>query len=242
MAKNYTASLSNVLFASNSCHDAGALAVWGVSHTIGPNATFFNNLAFKSGSIAGAVYIRGETDEAIIGSVPFQSNMTGANFTGNGARSQGGAVFYRGIWTPRVVDSVFESNTVSTLATTDGSNTAGAVFMNELELSPAFFERVVFRANRAFVAGAMLVVQSNLSMVDCWFDDNTAMESAGGLSWTQPITSPLYYQVNISGSNFTRNAATGYIGGAVRIQMAGAVIRGCLFEDNWAGGPGIGAR
>lgn len=40
MERNYIAALSNVLFKDNSCHFAGALAIKGVAHTIGPNAAF----------------------------------------------------------------------------------------------------------------------------------------------------------------------------------------------------------
>eukprot|EP00955_Chlamydomonas_euryale_P029063 306398-Chlamydomonas_euryale.AAC.1 len=98
--------------------------------------------------------------------------------------------------------------------------TGGALYVNELQRAPVMLERVRFVENEAFAAGALFVLQSNTSISECVFDRNLGNESVGAFSWAQPITSSEEFQINISASNFTRNRAAGYLGGALRIQKA----------------------
>lgn len=113
----------------------------------------------KAGAFAGALYLQSEDDPSLLAG-PIDSNITGATFVNNAASSQGGAVLFRGIWAPRVTDTAFENNSVSTQTSTDGSSTGGAIFMTELEEAAAYFTRCRFTGNTAYIAGAMLITQA----------------------------------------------------------------------------------
>ncbi len=54
---NFTVSIFNSVFDANSCESAGAVYIRNAPHTIGPNVTFSNNMAYEFDGKGGAIIV-----------------------------------------------------------------------------------------------------------------------------------------------------------------------------------------
>jgi len=146
------------------------------------------------------------------------------------------------------LDSPFIKNcqiTGNTALMADGYGSGAAVFCASTDIN---IEETVFENNRSNFGGALMILESALSLDSCTFANNTAETGtdAGGSGGAIYIEEPAKDPSTISDCEFSDNAALW--GGGIYANYSKMVIESCLFENNIAqeqnesGGAGGAAR
>ena len=165
--------------------------------------------------------------------------IVGSTFENNSALSSGGAVIADGEC--NVSDSVFTNNSAvlygGALAFNNASNVYNSTFTDNIAGlgGGAFFAwdhthliaDSIFVNNSAADGGAIINLVSNLTLRNCYFENNTASSSGGAIYHE-------FEELEIIGCRFYNNHAY-YDGGAVYIYKGNNAIFDSLFEGNTAG-------
>uniref|UniRef100_UPI0026329E3B Ig-like domain-containing protein n=1 Tax=uncultured Methanobrevibacter sp. TaxID=253161 RepID=UPI0026329E3B len=213
--------IGNVIFDSK--NQASAFALYGASNDEFniSGITFVNGVASASDSgfyEGGAIFLKG-------GKLYLENDT----FKSNSASDGGGAIYinqgfdYNGYGaypaSAVIVNCDFENNLVDTYG--------GAIGLYEVEVKIIDSR---FKSNQAKYGGAIAIVgfTANITLINCSFTDNSALEFGGAVD-LEAIDSPYrHYYVSIENSTFIHNKAA--VGGAVIASTAN--ITGCLFENN----------
>lgn len=204
--------LNDVVFTENTAgHAAGGVALYG-GDTFFTNVTFDNNNAENSDS--GGLFVSNTI-----------ATFTDLSFTGNETLGggYGGAVYIE----ESTVDFVNTSFTGNTVALND----AGAVYSDSSILS---FTNSTFTGNEAAqVGGALYAFDSDITLLDVLFEDNSA-EIGGGVI----VSSGNNHTAVIQNAHFKNNEATGDFGGGFANEGGIATLVNTLFTGNKVSGAG----
>ena len=175
---------------------------------LGSSGDKYGGGIFNSGALTlRYVYMSGNT----VGGFPLED-------------AAGGAIYHEG--TELVVeDSRISSNEV------DGGqfNRGGGLYMDSSV--PVTISRTKISANEASDGGGVYLGQGDLSLVDCWIDQNMASGSGGGLDFRHSGSSA----VSVVHSTVSRNHA--YFGGGIAVGNDGDIrIVNSTFSGNSATG------
>ena len=212
LSTNFTLSISGLSsFINNRCHQAGAIFINQVSHSIASGVYFLNNSAYAVGGSGGALYIGGLSDLSLLPQ-PLVSDITGVSFASNSADSLGGALVINGFWSSTISLSSFAGNSVSNETSSSLANSGGAIFASALGPGALVVERSSFIRNGAFTSGALAVMSGNVSIDECSFEGNEAGSIGGAVSSYQPSSDEVF-SVSITSSSFVNNRAGSQGGG-----------------------------
>ena len=215
LPSNYTISISgSSSFTSNCCHQAGAVFISQVSHSIESGVSFLDNSANAVSGTGGALYISSLADLSLLPQ-PLVSDINGVTFANNAASSLGGALVASGYWSPTISLSSFAGNSVSNQTTSTLANSGGAIFVSSLGPGSLLIEKSSFVRNSAFTSGAIAVLSSNLTIEGSSFEGNEAGSVAGAVSSYQPSPEEVFL-VNLTSCSFVGNKA-GMQGGALQV-------------------------
>lgn len=150
-------------------------------------------------------------------------------FTGNFARRGGAAVSRSASYPLEITDCVFNENETNT-----GSSSRSCGGAVEIYGGGSTFTRCVFRRNSArslggiygSLGGAIAQGYSGISLVDCTFEENHAMGTAGALYVGSAASA------QVTRCTFTRNIGELCAGAIVAFSYSGVTAENCTFTEN----------
>ena len=222
--------VKNIIFmnANNPDGWGGAIYSMGKNRIVVDNCTFRDNFAYDGAGIHawGDLYIKDSL---------FIDNVAGV---------YGGAVFKDGDGNLVVENTKFINNSAYTYA--------GAVYTMGYNEINQLFKNVTFEGNDATCGGAFFTMGKNVTLIDCNFTNNKAVDKESGYD---PLGGAVYVHngaTNFTNVRFVNNTAEGN-GGALElnngatstvdssgrhIDVHWAILDNCLIENNTATGFG----
>ena len=220
----------NIIFTGARNPDGWGGAVYSMGHnTINvDNCTFIDNYAYSG----AAIHTWGGL------------NVNNTLFIDNVASVYGGAVFKDSDGDLVIENTRFVNNTAYTYA--------GALYTMGYSDISQLIRNVVFDGNDATCAGAFFTAGKNVTVIDCNFTNNRAIDKNSGY---EPCGGAVYVHMgatNFTNVNFTNNYAEG-TGGALQLDNSlssvvdsdgrhktiyWAILNNCIIENNTALGDG----